>query len=78
MPLLQSCTTTKEIDYKYVVPEINWPDFPEWEKEDEIVDFENRTVALPMDVYFELAGYKVDIKATETAYKRLRELANEF
>ena len=78
MPLLQSCITTKEIEYRFVVPEITWPDFPEWGKEDEIADFENRTVAIPMDVYFELAEYKVDITATETVYNRLRSLANDL
>lgn len=78
MLLHQSCTTTKEIDYRFVVPELTWPDFPEWEKEDEVVDFENRTVTLPLDVLFDLAEYKVDITATETVYNRLRSLANEL
>lgn len=78
MLLLTSCITAKEIEYRFVVPEIDFPEFPVWEKEEEIVDFENRTVTIPIDVYIELAEYKADITATEEMYGKLRVLANEF
>lgn len=77
--LLTSCITTKsEIQYKIVVPDIDFPYFPEWSADDEVVDYELRTVIVPLDVYFDLAEYKADITATEKLYDRLKGLADEF
>lgn len=76
--LLTSCITTKEIEYRIIVPDIDFPAFPEWDAEKEVVDFENRTVTIPIDAYIDLAEYKTDIIATETIYKRLKGLADEL
>lgn len=78
MLLLTSCVTQKEIEYRYVVPEMDWPEFPEFNREDLIFDYDSEMVSIPFEEFVQLAAYKNLIKATEDGYNRLRELANEL
>ena len=70
--LLMGCTSAK-IEYieKPVVPEINFPIFPELENE---VLNEDGSVTVSADWIVRLAEYKIRIEETESNYNDLKAL----
>lgn len=65
--VLTSCTT---IEYVYVVPELDFPEFPICEKAQLE---EDETVKIDLDFFIGLAEFKIDYQALINYYTKMKE-----
>ncbi len=74
-----SCTTTKkEFEIRYVVPEIDWPEFPRLEEGEDDVDFEKNTVTVSLEWYVEIAEFKEEYKGIRQYVDKIRGSVDGF
>lgn len=74
-----SCTTTKkEIEYRYYIPEIDWPEFPKYVEGEDEVDFEKNTVKVSLEWFIDLAEFKLEYIGLQQYVQEIRGCINEL
>lgn len=69
---LGSCRTLVKTEIEYVVPELNFPTWPNPGPVD--FPFEDGVISVPVDYFRQLYDYKKDIEGVEEYYSRCKEL----
>lgn len=70
MPLLMSCQTTRT-EYIYLVPEVDFPDFPVCEHMEKTQD--GQKVTVDGEWFVEVAKFKNEIESIESYLNSLRD-----
>jgi hypothetical protein len=71
-PLITSCKTTPRIEYIHEIPDVVFPVFPSVDSV--TYDDETNLVSMPLELWLDIAAYKIDIDAIETDIKGLRNI----
>ena len=69
LPLMTSCRSVR-IEYKYLVPEIDFPDFPALDRE----VHKDGSWTIPKDSVDSLAEYYIRIQETEKNYNDIKRM----
>ncbi|MBQ0165519.1 MAG: hypothetical protein KBT02_00240 [Treponema sp.] len=72
LQVISCATTKKETEICYVVPEIDWPDFPKLADGEDEVDFEKNTVTVSLEWFIELAEFKEEYKGVRQYVDKVR------
>lgn len=69
--LLPGCQTVRRTEYKYIVPNLDFPSFPSAEGN---VSYDDKTgnVVMSLDYYMRIYEFKVQVDAMKTIYTRLQ------
>jgi hypothetical protein len=71
-PLVTSCRTTPQIEYIHEIPDVVFPVFPSVDSV--TYDDEIGLVSMPLELWMDIAEYKIDVDAIEEYLTRLRKI----
>jgi hypothetical protein len=72
VPLITSCRTTPRIEYIHEIPDVIFPVFPSVDSV--TYDDETDLVSMPLELWMDIAEYKIDVDAIEEYLVRLRNI----
>jgi hypothetical protein len=71
-PLITNCKTTPRIEYIHEIPDVVFPVFPSVDSV--TYDDETNLVSVPLELWLDIAEYKIDVDAIEAYIKGLRDI----
>jgi hypothetical protein len=71
-PLITSCKTIPQIEYIHEIPDVIFPVFPSVDSA--TYDDETGIVSMPLELWLDIAEYKIDVDAIEEYLSGLRNI----